>query len=564
MATTILTPTTVWGQFVFEKEIKAETVSEKISKGLVFTELYIEGRKIGDERVKIFALSVKKAELGISPAVVIAQKNCDGLDTSLAVDLAKKGYQALLVDFGGNSGSKEKYTVYPESVSYANYDEQRANCTELEKNANESCWYEWTNVFLYAYKYLQKQSTVDKIGAIAVEDFASALWQGASVAKRLSGVVIISNAGWMGYKGINKFAETEPPMFSDDAVRFIAGVDSQSYAMHVKCPLYLVAPTNSPAYDVDRAYDTVSAVNTDIYTAVDYSIGNREAVDYKCYQNILRFFDATLKLGKDKKINLPEETAIKADFEDGKIVIEVTPDGSDLKKVELFSAEDTLEPELRTWQMLKGKQKTEDGKFIFEYTPYKDSANAMFFARSEYQSGFRVCSNIICKKLAKEEIDGEHRYRILYSSRIQDGRRYFAPYRENENKPTGIAIDADTPVVVEKKGAFDMTGLYCRGGLLTFKIGAKKYRPHDDEMMMLDVYIKDGGEAEVNLICDFYGEHVLYTARKRINAGVWQNIKFELAEFKSKEGMPLKTYKKVEAVQIYSASEFLINNVLWV
>lgn len=563
MATTILTPTTVWGQFTFENEITAEVVSEKISRGLVYTSLYIDGRKVGRERVRIFAISVKKADLETAPAVIIAQKKCDGMDTSLASDLAKKGFHALIVDFAGKASSEEHFTIYPEGISYANYDEEKVTCTELDKNANQSCWYEWANVMLYAYKYLQKQKSVTRIGAIAIEDFANALWQASAVAKKLSGAVIISNAGYLGYKGINKFAEAEPPMFSDDAVRYIAGVDSQSYAMHVKCPLFLVSPTNSPSYDVDRAYDTISATSTDVYTAVDYSVGNRYAVDHKCYQNILTFFEKTLK-NDGNKIDLPSETLIKADFSGGKIILEIENDKNNLKNLVLYSSEDSVVPELRTWQIHKAEIKNEKGNYVFEYVPFKGSSIVTFFARSEYENGFQISSNVVCKKLNVEDFEGSNRQRILYSSRIEDGRKFFSPYQENENKPTGIAIDSSTPTVVEKKGALDMMGLYARGGLLTFKIGAKKYKPNDDEMMMLDFYIKEGGTAEVSLICDFYGEKITFIARSQINAGVWQNIKFNLADFKSPEGRPLKTYEKVDAVSISATSEFLINNVLWV
>ncbi len=563
MATTILTPTTVWGQFTFEKEINAEVISEKITRGLVYTSLYIDGRKVGRERVRIFAISVKKADLDKAPAVIIAQKKCDGMDTSLAQDLARKGYHALIVDFAGNNSCEEHFTIYPDSISYANYDEEKVNCTELDKNANQSCWYEWANVMLYAYKYLQKQPSVTKIGAIAIEDFANALWQASALAKKLSGAVIISNAGYLGYKGLNKFAEAEPPMFSDDAVRFIAGVDSQSYAMHVKCPLFLVAPTNSPYYDIDRAYDTISATSTEVYTAVDYSVGNRNAVNYKCYQNILTFFEKTLK-NDDKKIDLPSETLIKADFSDGKIILEIENDKNNLKNVSLYSAEDSVLPELRTWQIHKVEMKNEKGNYVFDYVPFKDSNIVTFFARSEYENGFRLSSNVVCKKLDVEDFEGANRQRILYSSRIEDSKKFFAPYQENENKPTGVAIDSSTPTVVEKKGALDMTGLYARGGLLTFKIGAKKYKPNDDEMMMLDFYMKEGGTAEVSLICDFYGEKINFTARAQINEGVWQNVKFNVSDFKSPEGRPLKTYEKVDAVSINATSEFLINNVLWV
>ena len=261
---------------------------------------------------------------------------------------------------------------------------------------------------------------------------------------------------------------------------------------------------------------------------------------------------------------MPNETLIKADFSNGKIIVEVENDKTNLKNVVLFCAEDSVIPELRTWQMLKTETKNAKGNYVFNYVPFKDSSIVTFFARSEYDNGFRISSNVICKKLNAENFEGGNRQRILYSSRIDGGRRFFAPYQENENLPTGVAIDSSTPTVVEKKGGLDMTGLSARGGLLTFKIGAKKYKPNDDEMMMLDVYMKEGGSAEVNLICDFYGGKVTFTARAQINAGVWQNVKFNLSDFKSPEGRPLKTYEKVDAVSINASGEFLINNVLWV
>ncbi len=561
MSNRILTPISVWNEFSYESEISFETIGESVKRGIEYRELFIGGRKVNDDRVKIYAKMINKTDSENAPVIILAQKYADGTDTTFAEDLAKKGYAVLVVDFGGKRDDGQRYTLYPESVSYANYSLERVNCIELEESATECCFYEWTNVFLYAYEFLRRNG-VSKIGVIAVEDFANAVWQSSIVIKDLNCAVIISNAGWQGYKGINKFSDVKTPTFSDDAVKFIAGVDSQSYAMHVKFPLYFVSPTNSPEYDVDRAYDTITLIDENVYTALNYSVGNRRSINHKCYKSVLVFLEKMLLA--EEKSTLPSETFIKGEVLDGKIVIEVSPDVRGLKTLSLFYAEDTVSPEKRIWQVISDSEISKDGKFVFTHIPFKHSKSAMFFARAEYQDGFRLCSNVLCKKFEPMDTEGEHRYRVLYSSRILDSERFFSSRLENEGKPTGVTISKDGATVKERKGAFDITGLYCKGGLLTFKVGAKMYKPSDGEMMMLDAYIENGGELNVKLIADFYGEPFEYTATLNVNAGVWQNVKLEMGDFKLEGGIPLKTYDKIEAIEINSSEEFIINNVLWV
>lgn len=562
MSERILTPISVWRNFIYENEIAFETVGENVKRGIEYRELFICGRLVNAERVKIYLKVIKKVEINDAPVIILAQKYVDGTDTTLAEDLAKKGYVVVVVDFGGKRDDGQRYTLYPETVAYANYSFESVNCVELDKSATECCFYEWTNVFLYVYEFLRRKGA-NKIGVIAIEDFANAVWQSSLVVKDLNCAVIISNAGWQGYKGINKFAEVDSPMFSDDAVKFIAGVDSQSYAMHVNFPLYFVAPTNNPEYDVDRAYDTVSLINENVYTAINYSVGSRKSINYKCYQSILLFLEQTLVKNSEETV-LPSEILIKGEIVNEKIVVEVTPDIRGLKTLSLFYAEDTIEPEKRIWQVINDGAINKEGKFEFVHVPYKDSKSAMFFARAEYQDGFRLCSNVICKKFEPMDVNGEYRYRVLYSSRILDSERFFSSRLENEGKPTGITVSRECSTVKEKKGAFDIVGLYSKGGLLTFKVGAKKYKPSDGEMMMLDAYIEKGGELKVKLISDYFGQAFEYQAVAKINAGVWQNVKLEMSDFKLAGGIPLKSYDKIEAIEINSTEEFIINNVLWV
>lgn len=563
MAASVLTPNMIWANFKIEDKLNGEVISEKITGNLVVSDIYFDGRKVGDDRVKIFATKVKKVDSGVSPAIIIAQKYIDGSDITFAKELAKKGYVAFLVNLGGVKEGEKNYTHYPPCVSYADYDPERSDAISTEGSVINTCFYEWACVMLYAHKFLSEDALVSKIGAIAIDEFANALWQASCVAD-FSCAVIVGNAGRRAYKGINKFSNVSEKTLTDNEVRFIAGIDSQSYAMHVKCPLLLLAPTNSPVYDVDRVYDTISAIPKNVYRAVDYSVGSRFTIDYKCFNNAIIFFEEFLKLGKSEEINLPKELNVKAELAGGKIAIEVLPDTKGLKKLRVFCGEDTEESRLRMWQVVSDASKCENDKYTFEYRPYKNSSKVMMFAKAEYESGFRICSNIICKQFEKDEIEGNHRFKVLYTSRIQNGRRFFAPLVENEFKPTGLDTDKNCPDVCEKKGPFDIVGLYARGGLLTFKIGAEKYKPNDDEMLMLDAFVKEGGDIKITLVTDFFGNKQNYTATAKVIEGVWQNIKLAIGDFKTENGVSLKSYSKVDAIEITSNKEFVVNNILWI
>ena len=49
-----------------------------------------------------------------------------------------------------------------------------------------------------------------------------------------------------------------------------------------------------------------------------------------------------------------------------------------------------------------------------------------------------------------------------------------------------------------------------------------------------------------------------------VGGDVWQNVRIEQNKFKTPEGMILKSYEKIEAIEFDFDGECVINNVLWV
>ncbi len=562
MASGLLTAIKIWENFTVTNEITEEIIKEENENGLSFKYFYFTGRKVKEECVKLYACLVSQegANLTKTPAVIFTPRFCDGMDLTLAKDLASRGYACLILNQGGKKEGEEHGTIYPESISYAYFDKERANSKQVPTTVLDTCYYEWAVNQVYAFEYLSKNLGVKKIGAFAIDEFANSVWQ-ASLVVGYASAVIIGNAGWQGYKEFNKFSTRSENPFNDNDIKFIAGIDAQSYAMHAKCPILMLSPTNSPDYDLDRAYDTLSSMDEEYYSAIYYSLGGRYEINYNGYQNAVIFMEKFLK---GKKVNLPSPVTIKSELVDGKIIIEVVAQEEELKKLTLHCSEDVKDSALRSWQLITNLADNKEGKYYFEYRPYKNSNRVMFFVTAKYKNDFRICSNVICRKYENDEINGNHRYRVIYSSKYQDGNKYFTIKAENSTMPSGIQINPEGATVKEEKGPYGIYGAFAEGGLLTFKIGAEKFKPSDDEILMLDAFVDNGGYIEISLITDIFGEKQEYKYRQKTTEGTWQNIKIELNDFKLENGRALKSYANVQAIAFNSENKFLVNNVLWI
>lgn len=564
MAGMILTPTAIWKDFKVPAGVGSKIVGEEIVNGATVKHLYIEGRETSDGRVNIYGALVSGKNALNAPTVLLVQDFKDGTDLSLAFALVSRGYDAFVIDLAGRTEGKERFTEYPESVSYANLSQSVYGECEIEGEVTDTCWYEWCAAILYAAAYLKERAKNPHVGAIGILGAATALWQAAAITDCLDCVAFVGNAGWYGYRGLGKFGTVAEPQFSDGALKFIAGVEPQSYAKQIKCPALMLSPTNSAEFDCDRAYDTVSRIDENIYTAIEYSVGSRDEAGKDCFTDLEIFLEQFLNPSKSRA-PLAGETFVKGDFKDGALYAEVTPFADNLKEIFLYVAEESVEPCFRCWRKISRCEEGENGTFLFKYSPYKASGLLTYFAEAVYKNGFRVCSLIAAKTFTEKDAVKNNKHRIIYSSRIEGAESTFAEAYENGESPRGLNISGK-PQTEVKKGPEDLYGLYGKNGLVTFNISAEKYRPAADALLMLDIYVKGGADFTVRLIADYFGEgKTEYTASvKALGGEAWQNVKFEKNNFKTVDGIPLKSYDKIEAIEFYTENEFLINNVLWV
>lgn len=559
MSAQILTPTAVWGGFEITEEVSATVLKEKRIKDVVISTLDITGKTTENGSVIMRAHLAKNAQASVSGAILMALGANDDYDEKVVYDLAKSGYLVLSINPCGTATELE-YTSYPEELSYADYSLIKDNLYDLTFGIKKNCWYEWGVTLRYALKYLKSITGVAKVGVIGINHSATPLWQLAST--DLEGIdcaVMVGNAGWGVYKGMHKWSGELDPQFNDDTLKILAGIEPQAYAKSITCPVLMLSPTNSDEYDVDRAFDTVERVEG--YSAVYYSVGYINGVDYNSYENIKEFFGKHLTLGA-RKTKLPSSPEIKAELVDGKFEFEVLPDkirkeGEGIKEVFVYVSEGCVDPKYRSYYKVNGIEK--GGKYYFEYTPYYQSKNIVAYANATYQTGYTVSSPIICKKFNAEQIKKECKSTVVYSNRKINGESVFAGLTERL-----FDYENDGKVLV-KNGPMDISGVRADKGLITFKVNAEKDCPKNDAILLLDLFIKEGGEFSVSLVCDMFGAKTEYKSTVSVSGGkVWHNVMLEIGKFKSSEGRVLKNYQEINAIIFNCESTYLINNVLWI
>ncbi len=556
----ILTPKAIWKNFLVEDKINSKQLEKNKIDGVVTTSIIIEGREVKDGKVQIYAELYSASDSIKGPAIILLEDFSICQDKSLVKELIGKGYVVMSVDIAGFYDEKDNYTVYPPSRDYANYEKAKDKLLTVEKDASHTCWYEWSAVIRYALKYLKSLPGVTKVGAIGIGMVATALWQVAGTDELLDSAVFTYNAGWLGYSSVHKFAGTVEPQFSDDKYMFIAGIDPQSYATHVKCPTLILSTTNNTDFDCDRAFDTASRMQEGVYSVVHYSQNQVYKINDEGYNDLTLFFDKFLK---GNKLELPGDCDIKCELEKGKLVIEVGGDSNGLKSVDVFIAEQMADPTYRCWQKLNTKKKN-DGKYITKFVPFNKSELAVMYATLKYANGFTVCTNVISKKFTEQEIDYTFKNTIIYSSRIENAHSIFV---NADTKDEINALDRFTKTsITKKKGPMGIEGISHAKGILTFMSCCEKHIPKDDAIMMIDVYSKQEAELIVTLTADYFGAKTEYIARVSVRGGdVWHNVKIEKNKFKTAEGRTIKDYSTIQAITVnVEGSEYLINNALWI
>ena len=557
MALSILSHSAIWDGFKVKNNLTAETIEETVLKNVVRTKLYLNcGGEL--DGVKAFVEIIRKKQSAGSPAVLVIndfEKEEDRLFTETMLSL---GYAVVNMDVAGKRDGKEYFTVYPDGMEYAVYENKKDDLYRNFENEKQVCWFTWVKVCRNVIAYLSKQSFFTEIGGFASGEAATVLWQLAATESKLSCAAVFGNAGWQSYRGFCKFSGEEP-QFTDEELAVAADIEAQSYAKHVKCPVLLLTAVGDSNFDIDRAYDTMARISERVYKATLYSF-KRESASRSAVTELKLFYEKFLK--GNEELEIAKEAKLQVSYLDGEVVAETTLSTKDPESVRFYYSVGQSFAAKRFYETVRGEKIKEGVRYRAAFAVSGSADMVTVFVAARYENGFYICSNIESVKIPKENKTTIDDSRIVYSSRITS-RSVFFPVKE-EYGSSGIDFTGAN-AVHKKAGPMGVEGVCSKNGLFTFKVGGAGFFPAYSSVLMFDVYAKEDATLKVSLISDYDGERTEYYETVELKGGeVWHNVKLDSRNFKTEEGMPLKSYDKIYALSFSVDGEYLINNVLWV
>jgi len=559
LANTILTPVTLWKDFDDTLPLSAEVLSERTEEGVICRELYMLGRQAKCGRVKIYAWEYVPAGMETYPAVLVMFEAGFSVDKKFVKHLTDHGYGVLCVDYCGDMENGQRHTIYPRDIDYANYLRAGRAREYVDDTAKETSWYEWAGVARYAAQYLQRKPEVTRFGAIGLRTGGEVLWK-ITPYSPLSCFVSVCAAGWLAYRHMEKFTDNDQ-VFDAERHCFIAGLDSQSYAPHAKCPVLILSAVNDKKSNYDRVYDTFQQINPEVEKAFLYSSHGNGLMGAHSFSNIDLFLDKTIK-GRSVYISKPVVTAVFVD-EDNCLKIRIRFDGAgDPQECGVFFAEKVTTYKARDWTRIVGNFKSSTEETVeFPMDSYIGSQRMLYYAFVRYSNGFSVTSKIQEIQLKQPYRNSFPKSRILYSS--EGGVAGISVYRNRANAIADCFIEHTDADVKLCTGYGGIVGASCKRGIVCYRVGDPGFEPPHGAVFAFEAYAFRDTTLNVIFYVDAEEKKGFSCTLRVTGGGKWKRFVCESSEFKSETGVSLSEFGSTVSVVFLGEDDVLVNHVIW-
>lgn len=555
MANTILTPQTLWQDFSADLPLQ-ESVIKQLRVPAGTTEwVAFSGRETGNGRVRVFATLSYPTEVRPRPALLLVCEEGKHPDPELIAQFVERGYVVLAPDYFGQDEAQELFTKYPENVNYANYLSAERHLSFADETAKQTCRYEWTAVMRYALAYLRtrKEVQAEKICVLAVGSGAAIGWQ-LGATENLCALLLTGYAGWDTYRNCLKYSEMQPEM-DDERFRWIAGLEAQSYAPLLRCPLLFLGGTNDAEFSFDRARDTLARIPEGKIVYDDFTPNSERGIDVAGGKNVFRFMELCTK----SAIVSPTEAELSCLAVEGDIQVKVKlPETGNKRMVSVWYSCGRTHPTLRTWRKAKLVEEGEN-ELTFAADAYRVHGTFLAYARIT-ENGFTCSSSVLEADLDHlgVELNVATRH-VIYSEALPDFLTAASP-----DKLIGGFLLKETHGISLRTGGQNVRGVTSPTGLKYFT--AEKRDMPLDGFLLLDVYTEQKTELRVRFFYHYRRENEKsYVCRVTVDRmTVWQKVQFPLKSFKTAEGVPMKESLTPDAIVFEGTEECLLNNVLWI
>ena len=461
-----------------------------------------------------------------------------------------KGYAVVCFDYIGKTDETSKYTIYPDSLKYANLAYSARHLDGFVKSPKDSCVFIWSkmcrNVITFVKKLLGEDN---KIYLRSSLEGGNILWQVAGMDRRVEGIIAANNAGWKESRGLFRFSESPDEFsFSEEKIKWMSACAPQSYAKFVTCPVLFISGTNSALTSIDRVEKTFALTNNGGDNTACFCSNLTNTMNLTAKTSLAIWLDKVY-YGEPR----PKSPSASFDVVDGQLFVKMEYDDSqEVERLSVYYCYHEINSELRHWnkEILSSANptaqipiRTEDTQ-IFAYASvlYKDG---------QFYSSLPIMHNLDNDDIERKPLNRSH---IVY---------------ERKNGPDTWVVDnisGEYYMPELKAGAYDIVGVTAqKGNLATYKISDKKYEHSENSILQFDCYSENSRSLIVEMCVEIdLFNYESYQVEVLLSGEEWQKIALSHNDFKTKELIPLKDWKKVKKLSFLNIDGTLISNIIWV
>lgn len=549
----LLSPTQLWADYD-EKAVKLKSNFLKYDTDknqVVNFEVYLSSDTDGEDAPLIYCRG-KIPKNGFKNAVLIYINGYEASQLETLNDtFLPRGYGVVTFDYMGVTDKKdERYTIYPQSLNYANYIYSAGHLDRYVGTPKSSCVYVWSCMCRNVITFIKNLLGQDiKIYMRSSLEGGNILWQVAGMDKRVDGIIASNNAGWAEHRGIFRFSDSPDEYDIDEPkIKWMSACSPQAYAKFVTCPVLYLSGTNTGLTSIDRVEKTLELTvnNSNNHICLCTNLTNTLNTSAK---NTLTMWLDNIYFQRP----MPKSPKLTFDVSEGKAIAKMEYDDKwEIDKLVISYSYDEINSEFRHWNntILPSANPSFEipvrvgDKRIFAFA-------SVYYKDGQYYSSLPAMLNLEGAKLDK--ITPE-RTRIIFE------------------RKRGLGIWAVDNIKGEyfmpelKAGGSDIMGVTAiKGNLSTYYISDKNFERRDNSIFQFDCYSNTARTLKVVMSVendDF--SYTSYYVEVNLPKDEWQKISLSHGDFKTKDLVSLKEWNNVKKLSFLDIDNTLINNIIWV
>lgn len=558
----IYTPTQIWANYnaqLLPLEVSIiDIITHKnskykaIVKNLNFTsEITQNGQKVRAYMKLYYKDSEEIAKL---PTFLIFQDYENNIAEDVILESIAAGYMVAVFDYKGEiNGNKKNCTLYPEELSYCNFNVNNKELYIADPNIFNTALFHYTIIARRAIALLKDEPMCDynNIAAIGLMNGCDIAWPTIAFDENIKTGIFISN---LGFKTPTDCSKTIIENNKSAYEAFQIGCSAETYSKLNKKPILSIIGTNNSITPIEKVTQALNIANENDSVTLLISSGDNYYIDKEVNKTIQFWLKNFLSDSKNKKIyKSPEITSEKIDENNILINAKIESEEDVVSSKISISTIDSF-AETRNWYEFDFDMKSKTSKLNL----IQGYGTRYCFLTIEYKNGLSISSKPI--KIITENINNEplKKQRIIYDSKID----------KNIFKAKSPSFFSETSSLINKKGPNNIYGIGTldeKSILLTYAIGDLFKAAEENYSLRFYAYTPE--DKEVTIIVKVLMENKITEYSTKINiyaTGDWNAFIIDSQDLKDNFLKPLKTWEQVKILSFKNAENVLFNNFIWV